>query len=123
MPKPKSIRKRPPIQILPTARYLRECFIYRTRTGDLYWRERPRAHFPSEKSWRAFNRLWPGKLAGLVERRYGYRLITINHRLYFAHRIIWKLMTGKDPTDQIDHIDMIRNNNAWDNLREANHTQ
>jgi hypothetical protein len=33
------------------------------------------------------------------------------------------MKTGKDPMDEIDHIDLCRNNNNIDNLREANRSQ
>jgi len=32
-------------------------------------------------------------------------------------------MAGEWPKDQIDHIDLNRSNNAWDNLREASRDQ
>jgi hypothetical protein len=40
-----------------------------------------------------------------------------------AHRIIWKIVTGNDPAEQIDHKDGNCDNNAWQNLREASQPQ
>jgi hypothetical protein len=36
-----------------------------------------------------------------------------------AHRVIWCMMTGAWPTDEVDHKDGNSRNNAWSNLREA----
>ena len=47
----------------------------------------------------------------------GYRVISIDRKLYFAHRLAWLYMAGTFPPDQIDHINRIRNDNRFANLR------
>lgn len=49
----------------------------------------------------------------------GYILIAIKNRHYFIHRLAWLYMTGKWPKNEIDHINRIKNDNRWENLREA----
>jgi hypothetical protein len=49
----------------------------------------------------------------------GYVAIQIGGKKYCAHRLAWYLMTGAWPTDEIDHINGIRADNSWVNLREA----
>ena len=49
----------------------------------------------------------------------GYIQIRINNRLYQAHRLAFLYMEGYFPEGQVDHKDRVRNNNKWDNLREA----
>ena len=71
----------------------------------------------------------PGKgrrsnlIAGTYDNRKGYLSIWFGERFYKAHRLAWKMMTGKDPVEQIDHIDNDTRNNSFDNLREATNGQ
>jgi hypothetical protein len=53
----------------------------------------------------------------------GRVFIDINCHSYLAHRLAWLYITGDWPKEEIDHINMIRNDNRWCNLREATHSQ
>lgn len=99
-------RKRKP----PTCEELHELFIYNIRHRILRWRIKPC------KNIRA------GDPAGTIEGT-GYFRVGINGRRYFAHQIIWCMMTGKWPTQEIDHRDGNGLNNKWTNLREATSSQ
>jgi hypothetical protein len=48
---------------------------------------------------------------------YGYRQLTIKGCSYLAHRAAWLYVYGVWPSDEIDHIDGNRSNNAIANLR------
>ena len=39
------------------------------------------------------------------------------------HRVIWKLVTGEEPNPTINHIDEVKDNNAWHNLELATHSE
>lgn len=104
---------------LPSANYLRECFMYDRETGALVWKERPREHFSTKQQWHGFNDRRAGKPAGWVGDKKGYHRVTVDHCDYKATRLIWKLVTGEDPSHQIDHKDRNCTNNKWDNLRSA----
>ena len=47
----------------------------------------------------------------------GYRKIKTGGKVYAAHRLAWFYMEGYFPENQIDHIDRVRDNNRWNNLR------
>jgi len=48
----------------------------------------------------------------------GYLAVSIMHSSYLLHRIIWKMITGRDPIS-LDHINHKKEDNSWSNLREA----
>lgn len=100
------------IKSLPSLERLNELFVYDATSGDLRWKTIP-LHFKRAKV---------GDLVGTIGAR-GYRVIGIAGFYYHAHRIIWKMVTGTDPVDQIDHIDGDRLNNRWENLRAASNGQ
>ena len=101
-----------------TQEYLSECFCYHHDTGDLVWKMRPREHFNTDSGQRIANNLHAGVIAGVSNSR-GYISIKVNGKLYRAHRLIWLLIHGAWPRDEIDHIDGNPSNNKLENLREA----
>jgi hypothetical protein len=48
----------------------------------------------------------------------GYIRCKIMGKTYRAHRLAFIYMLGREAYGHIDHIDTIRSNNRWDNLRE-----
>jgi len=61
-------------------------------------------------------------VAGTVNKK-GYRSIMVNLQKYKAHRLAWFFMTGKWPSGQIDHRNTIKDDNRFENLREATNEQ
>lgn len=53
----------------------------------------------------------------------GYAQIKIDGRLYLAHRLAWRIMTGYWPENDIDHRNKDRRDNRFVNLREATGSQ
>jgi hypothetical protein len=67
---------------------------------------------------RTSTRVNVGDVAGWITDE-GYRAIRVDCGTYKAHRLAWLFMTGEWPKNQIDHINRIKNDNRWANLRDV----
>jgi hypothetical protein len=95
---------------LPPAEYLHELFWYDRIRGVLIWKvER--------------GGMKVGDIAGARRGETGYLQVSIDRRLYRVHLVIWKMVTGEEPPDFLDHENTIKNDNRWENLREATKSQ
>ena len=92
-----------------TAEYVRNILDYNPETGDFIWK--------INKGSRAKKEM----VAGTI--RDGYIIIGINNKEYGAHRLAWLYMAGNWPKEYIDHINGIRGDNKWCNLRETSASQ
>ncbi|MEL7476497.1 MAG: HNH endonuclease signature motif containing protein, partial [Cyanobacteria bacterium J06555_12] len=88
-------------------------------SGELTWRPRPDHHFADERAARAWNKRYAYKTAGSVNRQNGYRRIVLNNKGHQAHRVIYAMMNGEWPENEIDHINGKRDDNRWCNLRDV----
>jgi len=61
---------------------------------------------------------WVGKEVGSWD-LYGYKTLRIYKRSYKLHRLAWLYMTGEWPAGDIDHINGVRHDNRWANLRDV----
>lgn len=102
---------------MPSLEHLQECFTYNKDTGELFWKVRPLHHFASEHIMKIWNNKHSGKIISCIDDK-GYYKVKIDGINYFAPRIIWKLETGNDPKNFIDHIDENTSNNIISNLRD-----
>lgn len=99
---------------LPDTKYLMECF-YLTG-GTLYWKLRPKEHFPTERGWLTFNGKNAGREAGSVGNT-GHVSVTLNREKLMVSRIIFKLFFGVESQELfIVHRDGNRLNNHPSNL-------
>lgn len=100
-----------------TAEYVRSILDYNPETGIFRWKYRSNIC----KTW---NTNYHGKIAGRSRpNNFGYLQIGINGKTYLNHRLAWIWMTGEWPKEDIDHKDLNKINNKWDNLREATPSQ
>ena len=98
------IRKRK-VKPLPDTDYLRTRLAYDPETG-----------FVTRLVGRRRGKRAEGGLS--TEGKFGF-WIKLDGEGYVAARVIWKLVTGNDPEDLIDHEDRNPRNNKWNNLRLA----
>lgn len=96
--------------------YLRSLLQYDPESGIFTWLPRNPKGF-RDAGW---NKRFAGTSAGTLKD--GYTTIRINKIHFRAARLAWAYMTGEWPPENIDvdHKDLNRSNERWDNLRLAN---
>lgn len=98
-----------------TQEYLRSILDYDPETGLFAWK-----YNDSKPKW--WNTRFATKVAGTVSKSTGYVQIYIDGKPFRGHRLAFLWMTGGIPKT-IDHIDRIKSNNIWSNLRNATDSQ
>ena len=89
-----------------TQKRLKELYAYNPETG----------YFTRLK------RTCNGQILGKVKklpRGDGYTLLSVDGTLYLQHRLIFLYVHGKFPIEEVDHINHLRCDNRWCNLREV----
>lgn len=89
------------------------------KTRELtYERLKEKIHYDPETG--KFTRTWPdhNRKVGRLDKD-GYLAIAIDRVKHRAGRLAWLYMTGKHPDESmhVDHINRIRDDNRWENLR------
>lgn len=108
---------------LPDPELVRKLLRYEPETGKLFWNYRPLNLFAQKANYITWNTRWAGKEAFTSINRHGYRQGRIFKRVTQAHRVIWAIVTGRWPSEQIDHINGIRTDNRLGNLREVSSSE
>ena len=89
----------------PTHERVREALSYNPETGVFTWLVR------------ASTKIRVGDVAGSSAE--GYWRIKLDGKTYRAHQLAWLYMTGAWPTHEVDHINGVRDDNRWVNLRDV----
>jgi len=109
----------------PSKEMLDALLTYQTKTGQLFWKRRPLEMFANNEgghsrrhNYDKWNAKFAGKEAFTAVKGDGYKHGALFGEHFSAHRIIWKMMTGQEALE-IDHINGVRADNHWDNLRSV----
>jgi len=94
----------------PTAERVRELLNYDPLSGLFTWRVDRK------------NQVRVGGIAGSVNSK-GYVTIWIDGNQCQAHRLAVLWMTGEYPPSDTDHVNMVKTDNRWCNLRLASRSQ
>jgi hypothetical protein len=100
----------PPRDLRQAVLLVRNALLYDQETGVFTWLVA------------TSNRVRVGNVAGCVSRD-GYRYVGIGGRQYPEHRLAWLCVTGEWPRDWVDHVNGIKTDNRWSNLRGATRAQ
>ncbi len=90
-----------------TQEELKRQLNYNSDTGDFTWNIKKK-----------HSRFQIGDIAGCKVIQ-GYIVIKLDAKVYKAHRLAWLYMEGYLPENEIDHINRIKNDNRWKNLRHV----
>lgn len=93
-----------------TAKRLREIMDYNPKMGVFRWKEK------------LARRVYVGAVIGTNGPK-NNRIVSIFSKRYQLHRLAFLWMTGKWPSQQVDHINCDRSDNRWNNLRLASPAQ
>jgi hypothetical protein len=93
-----------------TQEKLKEHLHYNPETGVWTWIKSPRS------------KVQVGDTTGHID-VHGYVEIGFLNRIHKAHRLAWIYMTGENPKSDLDHINNIKHDNRWVNLRLATRPQ
>jgi len=106
-----------------TLEYLHECFTYDKENGELYWKERPRSHFSSDRGMKTANSSCGWKIVGSIQKSRDngdYKVVRLNRVGFYISNLVWMFETGELPSGRIFYS----NNNALDtrfeNLKLSN---
>ncbi|MCP4341339.1 MAG: HNH endonuclease [Desulfobulbaceae bacterium] len=88
-----------------TQEILLDKIIYLPETGSFLWKKTK-------------GRMIEGREAGCKDSQ-GYISIGVNGILYKAHRLAFLYMEGYLPEHEVDHLNRVKTDNSWKNLREV----
>ena len=91
-----------------TQKKIKEYLHYNNNNGVFTWIRKPT------------DNIKVGDIAGTTT-RYGYTTIQFKKKKYLAHRLAYLYVVGVFPKYEIDHINRIRSDNKWENLRDVPH--
>jgi hypothetical protein len=92
-------------------KYIKEYLSYDPITGLFIWLKQPARNVKI------------GSIAGNISKRNGYVRIGLKGEELQAHRLAFLFMEGSYPEEHTDHVNGIKCDNRWSNLRRATISQ
>lgn len=87
-----------------------ECYSYDAESGSVTRKDGAQKHGNTKPDPCAVN-------------KGGYAIVRFERGAVLVHRLAWLLMTGDWPKNEIDHINGIRLDNRWSNLRQCSNEE
>ena len=101
---------------------LKKLVRYNKSTGKFFWKERELEMFMSQRSCSVWNNRFANKEAG-SKHKSGYVYISILGKKYLAHRLAFLYVRGSFPKEYVDHVNLDKSDNRFNNLRECTMSQ
>ncbi len=117
------------IKPLPSPEVLRQLLRYEPETGKLFWLPRGAQWFNATQGRTAahacanWNARYAGREAFTATDHNGYRCGAILNVNFLAHRVVWAIHYGQEPSGQIDHINGMPHDNRLANMRIASQSE
>lgn len=115
---------------LVTPAEVQELLEYSPETGLFLWKPRPlrfctagSGRYTRERNKAVFDSNYAGTPALNALNASGYKRGNLFGRGLLAHRAAFACVLGRWPVGQVDHINGVRDDNRWANLREATNQQ
>jgi len=103
-----------------TPEFCRAVLRYEPETGKLFWKHRDTALFAKPGFAKPWNERWAGEEAFKITHvQWGHKQGTLGGKCFKAHIVIWAIVHGEWPKNQIDHINGEPADNRIDNLRDV----
>lgn len=106
-----------------TPELLRQLLRYEPEAGKLFWKERPRELFNSQRAFAVWNARFANKLALNYKDKSGYLYGKIFKTCVQAHRAAWIIYYNTEIIGQIDHINHNTSDNRIINLRTVSESE
>ena len=99
-----------------TKQELDQLLIYDPLTGDLTWKSRGPEIIPDHGARKTWNARFRGRHAGVYDPKTGHTRVMVRRRNMYSRRIVYIMMTGKEPSGRLSHADGDTTNIRWGNI-------
>jgi len=106
-----------------TAADIIQLLAYQKETGQFRWLPRDTAPGKPPSIAASWNKRYAGNVVFQKIDSHGYANICLHNKRYSSHRIAWAIVNGCWPDGALDHINGIKTDNRYANLRCVSHSE